>query len=428
MSRGITFLNITAGLGGLVLSLSAIMSILAGPRLNRNETNGFLTAFVCMAFLSGCNFAGQLMRGLPGEWFRMALYISNFGEFLFTVLLAFTVSRMLIKKVDCGEEGEILSGLMDILLALQIALLITSQFTGLCYIIDENNMYQRTAGYPLTYIVPFVIMAMAIYVLINYRDQLSIKERRAFWVYYLVPLIAMYAQIFVYGIYFVNLALTIASVLMYILLIEDQRDKYYMQVETNETLKTDIMLSQIQPHFLYNALAVIREICLEDQNKAADAIDDFAKYLRHNMNSLSMNKPVPFEQELNHTKRYVELQRLRFGDELTITYDIQCSDFRIPSLTLQPIVENAVRYGARMKESGEGHVVVRTEEHKDHYELLVIDNGPGFDPDSIPDDDRGHIGLKNVESRLRRMTGGQLVIDSVIGQGTTIRMIIPKKQ
>ena len=214
---------------------------------------------------------------------------------------------------------------------------------------------------------------------------------------------------------------------MYILLIEEQRDRYYMQIRTNESLKTDIMLSQIQPHFLYNSLAVIREICLEDQNKAADAIDDFAKYLRHNMNSLDMNKPVPFEQELQHTKRYIELQQLRFGKELNIQYNIGCSEFRLPSLTLQPLVENAVRYGVRRSEDGDGHIVITTEEFDDRYEIRIADDGPGFDPKNIAEDDRGHIGLKNVKNRLRRMSGGELIIDSAIGKGTTVIMVLPKK-
>lgn len=80
----------------------------------------------------------------------------------------------------------------------------------------------------------------------------------------------------------------------------------------------------------------------------------------------------------------------------------------------------------RRSESGEGHIIIATEELDDHYEIRITDDGPGFDPDKVPDDDRGHIGLKNVRNRLKRMTGGDLIIDSVIGQGTTVTMLLPK--
>ena len=180
MRLGIAFLNLSISLVGLVMSGSVIMSILAGPKMNRRERHGFLASFTCLAILCACNLAGQLMNGLPGPGFRAALYVSNFGEFFCTALLAYVVTMILISKLDCGSEGKIISGVIVILLAMHLALLIASQFTGLCYIIDENNVYQRTSGYALTYLVPFFIMAFAFYLMVSYRDQLSVKERRGF--------------------------------------------------------------------------------------------------------------------------------------------------------------------------------------------------------------------------------------------------------
>ena len=108
-------------------------------------------------------------------------------------------------------------------------------------------------------------------------------------------------------------------------------------------------------------------------------------------------------------------------------YELGCTDFSMPTLTLQPIVENAIRYGVRMAPKGRGKVVVRTTEHPDCYEIDVIDNGPGFDADHVPDDGMSHTGLKNVRERLRLVSGGYLTVDSVPGEGTTVRMTIPKE-
>lgn len=214
--------------------------------------------------------------------------------------------------------------------------------------------------------------------------------------------------------------------IMLISLISEQSAILMRQERDNEQLKVDLMLSQIQPHFLFNVLYVIQEICLIDSEKASTAIGDFSRYLRHNMDSISINTPIPFMEELAHVKHYVFLQRLRFGDSLQIEYDLQCTDFSMPTLTLQPLVENAIRYGVRKSEDGKGTVTIRTREYPDYYKIHVIDDGPGFVVNTLPDDGMSHLGIKNVNDRLRRVCGGELIIDSRLGKGTDAVIIIPK--
>ena len=207
----------------------------------------------------------------------------------------------------------------------------------------------------------------------------------------------------------------------------EQAEEYRQQEIKNEQLKIDILLGQIQPHFLFNVLYVIQEICHIDPERASDAISQFSKYLRHNMDSLSVNSPIPFTDELEHTNHYISLQQLRFGEALTVKYELECTEFYMPTLTLQPIVENAVRYGVRKTSTGEGTVIIQTSEHPDHYEVKVIDSGPGFDPNESKEDGISHTGLNNVRERLQRICGGELEIWSELGKGTTVTMIIPKK-
>jgi len=191
--------------------------------------------------------------------------------------------------------------------------------------------------------------------------------------------------------------------------------------------RVQIMLTQIRPHFLYNALTVIQDLCRTNPEQAENATIQFARYLRGNMDALQTDAPISFTEELKHTKEYLSLEQMRFEDKLTVRYDIACESFFLPTLTLEPIVENAVRHGVRGNSDGRGEVAIATREYPDRYEITVTDNGPGFDPAKQPQDQgRSHIGLQNVRDRLAQMRGGSLNIASAPGQGTCVTITIPK--
>ena len=187
-----------------------------------------------------------------------------------------------------------------------------------------------------------------------------------------------------------------------------------------------VMLAQIQPHFIYNALATIKALCAENPDAAEDAIAHFAKYLRGNMDSLSESTLVPFTRELQHLKNYVYLAKLRFGDKLNFVYDIRAEDFYLPPLSIQPIVENSVQYGVAKK--GGGTVKISTEEDENGITITVSDDGSGFDFENSPRDGRSHIGIKNTRNRLSLMCGGTLTIDGRPGEGTTATIFIPRSE
>ena len=117
---------------------------------------------------------------------------------------------------------------------------------------------------------------------------------------------------------------------------------------------------------------------------------------------------------------------MRYEDRLTIFYNIETTDFMIPALSVQPIVENAVRHGVSKLEEG-GTVIISSYEKDDCFEITVEDDGVGFDPEKGSDDkSRSHVGIENVRTRLRDMCGGTMTIDSEIGFGTTVTIRIPK--
>lgn len=184
------------------------------------------------------------------------------------------------------------------------------------------------------------------------------------------------------------------------------------------------MISQIQPHFIYNTLGTIGQFCLDDPKKAADLIQIFTMYLRGNFVELENDVPIRLSKEMEHVRYYADIELIRFPD-MQVIYDLKAEDFLIPALTVQPLVENAIKHGLMGLESG-GIVTISTYETEQNYCVCVEDNGVGFD-DSVFRDGRKHIGIQNIRGRLEAMVGGTLTIDSIPGKGTTALILIPKE-
>ncbi len=185
-----------------------------------------------------------------------------------------------------------------------------------------------------------------------------------------------------------------------------------------------LMLSQIQPHFIYNTLGTIGEFCEEDPKQAASLVQKFSLYLRGNFTELNNPMPIRLSKEIEHVRHYADIEQIRFPD-MKIEYDIQNDNFLIPALTIQPLVENAIKHGLMGLESG-GTVEIASYESDNYYEVCVKDNGVGFE-DSVFDDGKKHIGIRNIRKRIESMCGGTLTIDSVIGKGTVAIIRIPKE-
>ena len=234
------------------------------------------------------------------------------------------------------------------------------------------------------------------------------------------------------GSNFFNYGLAVTMAYQIVRLILDLRTQYkeairfqQMQKELYEA-KVSVMVSQIQPHFMYNALTSIAMMCTINPETAQEATVIFADYLRGNMDSLKQTAPVPFETELKHLEKYLYIEKLRFADLLNIEYDIQTTDFKLPLLSIQPLVENAVKHGVGMAEDG-GTVKISTRETETAYEVIVEDDGVGFDVNEKKDDGRSHVGMENTKKRLHDMCGGEVVITSEIGKGTKAKVILPKE-
>lgn len=204
---------------------------------------------------------------------------------------------------------------------------------------------------------------------------------------------------------------------------ELETEKIVLNAELTES-RISTMMSQIRPHFIYNTLGSIEQLCIIDPSKAGELVHYFAKYLRGNFGELDNPKPILMSQEMEHVRHYISIENVRFPD-MTFSFEMNSDDFHIPALTIQPIVENAIKHGL-MKLSKGGTIRVVSYETESHYCVSVEDDGVGFDTDVLLDE-RKHVGIRNIRGRLKAMVNGTLEIESRVGIGTTVLIKIPKE-
>ena len=204
---------------------------------------------------------------------------------------------------------------------------------------------------------------------------------------------------------------------------ELEMEKIVLNAELAES-RISTMMSQIRPHFIYNTLGSIEQLCKLDPPKAADLVHNFAKYLRGNFGELDNPKPILMSQEMEYVHHYISIENVRFPD-MTFSFEMNSEDFHIPALTVQPIVENAIKHGL-MKLPRGGTIRVVSYETDTDYCISVTDDGVGFDT-SVLIDGRKHVGLRNIRERLKVMVNGKLEIESTVGVGTKVLVTIPKE-
>lgn len=190
--------------------------------------------------------------------------------------------------------------------------------------------------------------------------------------------------------------------------------------------RAKLMLAQLKPHFVSNTMSAIRAQIMTSPDDAVETLDYFVSFFREAIELLDTEGLVKADIELEFTKNYLYLQKSRFNEGLIYHINVEDTNFFIPPLSIQPLVENAIHHGIRGKRSGTGVINIKIYSDDSYYLIDIIDDGIGFDPNNIINDDRTHIGLNTVKYRLESMVGGLMQINSAPGKGTTITLSIPK--
>lgn len=212
---------------------------------------------------------------------------------------------------------------------------------------------------------------------------------------------------------------------------EEKPEKKHHSPEEIRAEERQRIIRRIDPHFVFNTLGAIRIATKTNADLAYNMIYDFSKYLRAVFHALTDEETILFREEAACIVCYADLEKIRFGENITICMEIEEENFMIPPLSVPPLIENAVRYGL-LNGRIEGTVTVKSYQTDTEYIVQVEDDGTGFEAagyDSIPGDDGPQAGgLQRVRYRVEKMTGGRVDIKSFVGIGTIVTLRIPKKE
>lgn len=379
----------------------------------------------------------------------IATRICNFFVFALIPILSYNVVLYFTELLQTKRTGLYLFWIRacQAVTALDLAVITVSQFSDFLYYFDENNVYHRSSGYFIAAVLGFLILLIFASMVFVHRRELPVSERIAFFGFILMPGVANLIQLFYYGLSLNNISLTISLFMIYqvgvigranrvvkhkdeLMQKESAITEHKLRLSQKETelaqARLMISVSQMQPHFIFNALGSIEQLCRINPERAAEATHYFARYLRSNLTALSSKEQIRFTEELNHIRAYIWLEKMRFGDDVQYVEDIEADNFQIPALSIQPLVENSIKHGMMGKEDGVLEVKLITREELDGYVIEVVDNGCGFDPDRVSHDNLTHIGLVNVEDRIQMMTHGSMIVNTRLNEGTAITIRIPK--
>lgn len=422
------YINVAFQTFGGMLSLMIILFLLFIRRNKSRLDHLYIRFLICNTAVLFSNAAGWIFDGYQGSLGRTLVLVTDFCMFLFSYLLiAFFNDYLTAYLTERGAGCRWIVKTVWSICLVMIVSLIVSQFTGMYYIIDEQNIYQRQELFWISQAVPMLEILLMLWMLVHNRKRLRKQEFIAFLSYLLLPIITLVIQIFNYGVVYLYLVTTLVAICIYIFIQAEQARKFSEQALELERSRTAIMLSQIQPHFLYNSLQGIKLLCDTDPAQASEALEHFSYYLRGNLDSLANTRLVPFEKELSHIRDYLYLEKMRFRKKLNIDWQLTCEDFLIPPLTVQPLIENAIRHGINKKKGG-GTLTIKTERNNGEVIICIMDDGAGFEPSEAKEDGRSHIGIENTRKRLQTMCGGSLMIESAKGAGTTAKIILPRQE
>ena len=239
-------------------------------------------------------------------------------------------------------------------------------------------------------------------------------------------------------LYYVNdsssgLIMILSAILIYMLLETFEFLSTYFEqqnlLEEKENQLTHsrmmVLMSQIRSHFVFNILNAISGMCKYDPEKADETIVRFSRYLRNNIDIMQEDKMMPFEVELQRLEDYVVLEQIRFGDRLEFVTDLEETDFMIPPLILQPLVENSIKHGISKKKGG-GTILLSTWKEDEYIRISIDDDGVGFDMKEL--DKESSVGLRNIQFRIKHLLNGTLTFKSEINIGTKAIISFPRKE
>lgn len=355
------------------------------------------------------------------EYFYMPAVVTNISltvDFMLSYIFGYAFHRYIVKKIEEVRDEKYPPAIYTVPLMITLVmciLLIINIYTGIIFTVNANN--EVFYGWTLIPANGILLVVTAIDYSLVYKNRKILPENNhTLFIIYLcliifaIPADTLFNTSFTYVAFGLIIGLNIMN-----LYIEQERILHMTRLNT--------LHLQMRPHFIYNTLASIAGLCYIEPRKAAEYIGIFSKYLRISFGEMGNRKVVPFEKELEHLRLYLSIEKLRFAD-MKIHESFDVTDFQMPCLTVQPLVENAIKHGICGRETG-GTLNLSSYETEKEYIIRVEDDGVGFE--QIPKDGSNHIGINNVRNRLEILGMGWLEITSIPNCGTVAKIHITKQ-
>ena len=419
----INYANFALAVSGLSVAVLGLIMNLSASYMAKKDQTFFTVIFSLMIGYISSDLIAQISSNILGAGYAPLSQAALFSESLLSSILLPVLTLYLLYCAGENWKKSPVFSAVSILWLSYLILLVITQFTKEIYYYSPDNIYHRGPWYPVLLIPPALTMLINLIALYRRRNALSRRQRQAFTVYFIIPLICMLIQMMAYGLYMIVIGTSIAAIFMFTVILNEQMDRYIAQQEENARQRISIKILQMRPHFIYNTMMSIYYLIGEDKEKAQEVILDFTDYLRHNFTAISKEEMISFPEELEHARVYLAVEKARFEDQLFVEFDTPYTSFRIPSLTLQPVVENAVKYGVS-PELKPLYITISTRDTGNGAEIRVEDTGPGYRP---ADDNEPHIALENIRERLKMMCGGTLEISQRDAGGTIVTISVPQQ-
>ena len=406
----------------LMMSALGLESAIVTPSLDR-QSKRFFIAFFAVIALGSATFFLEAIAYINPSLVILEIAASYMQSLCFVAPFPMLAAYVLYCCGESCEKNPLFFSVLALFGVFFILLNVAAFVPPYFYVITPDNQLSLGFAYPLL-IMPVLAMLILIIVgVIRRRGKLPQYYFRAFLICLIPVTLVVFVHMFTPIYVLVDVSLTIAAYSMYRIIVLGSIEQDLRLRQEIASQRDRIAVLQMRPHFIYNTMMSIYYLCDQDPQLAKQVTLDFTTYLRKNFTAIASEDTIPFSEELEHTRAYLAVEQAQFEDLLFVDYDTPQTQFRVPPLTLQPIVENSVKYGID-PDSEPLHIQIRTRETDSGYEIVVEDDGPGFDSGS---NDEPHVALANIEQRLDMMCGGRLSIAPREEGGTVVKVTIPQR-
>ena len=403
----------------LLLVLLGLIAASSFPTLDKRSKLFFISSFSILIISIIAYIVDLFVFTNPN-----LAWVGRIIAFIETLLPSILMPLLTLYVLLCAKKKVLKSVTFYVNIALCVVLLITlivTQFTDGIYYFTKENEFVRGQWYWVLIVPMLALIALNLVEIIRQKRLLDRKYFIAFLIYLIPLLIVMTLQMFISVFIYIVVALSISALSMFGIIVADQVEQYLHQEREIADQKASIAVLQMRPHFIYNTMTSIYYLCEQDPEKAQQVTLDFTTYLRKNFNAITSKEPIPFSEELEHTRAYLAVVKAQYEDNLLVEFDTPHTQFRVPPLTLQPLVENYVKYGLNIDSTEPLHVSVTTEKVERGSVIIVTDTGPGI---SNNDNGEPHIALNNIRERLSAINGTLKISPNENG-GTIVSIFIP---